>query len=610
MCGFVTIINNRNKDLKNIKELINENKHRGPDEISFFQNKNYSLIFRRLKIIDLSTRGNQPFINNERNIKLVFNGEIYNYLELKSELEQKGVKFKSTSDTEVLLQSFIKWGVNFTKKIRGMFSVVIFDDKYDKIYLFRDHLGQKPLFYSKDKDNLIISSEIKDILKLKKKYTENKKSLSKYLIRGWCDDSKETFFKNIYSLPAASFAIYENNNLTIKKYWKLNIKQNKKYDPEEFKEKFNSNLKLHLRSDVSIAFTLSGGMDSSSLVKTSLDLNLKNYKTYSIKSSAINEDDERQHIDEFVNKNNLNHEYFDVDNISTKNLLEKFIQCQDEPVSQPSFIYQYLLRKKIRDDGFKVLLVGEGGDEILGGYNRMFVPYLIDTYLKGKKNIPDIVKKNIQINTGENYEKFYKRVIKYYKDYKNIKNDIENKNVFDFLNFNENEIKDSLCYYNDTNPKTNNYYKSFLHNHLFKRDLPHILRQEDRVSMSQSIENRSPFVDYTMIEYVFSLKSKYFMKDGNSKFMLKDIMKDELPKNHLNKKKVGRPGSGQNIIFNLYKEKIKDLLNSNKFQNEYFDNKKILEKLSLKEENNNYDNEIYFRILNFLIWKENLDQYN
>ncbi len=613
MCGFVAIINTPEKNSKykkKIEELSKINNHRGPDETKILENKNYLLLFKRLKIIDLSSGGSQPFIDKEKKITLVFNGEIYNYIELKNELENSGINFRSSSDTEVLLKSFIHWGLKFIEKIRGMFSIVIFDNNLNKIYCFRDQLGQKPLFYSNFDGGLIISSEIKDILEIKRKPIENNKTILKYLVRGWCDDNENTYFKEIYSLPAASYMTYQNKSLRIIKYWKLNIIKNYDYNREEFCEIFKSNLKLHLRSDVPIAFTLSGGLDSSSLIKTALDLKFDNYKAYSIKSKFVKENDESSYIDDFVKVNNINHTYLNINKFNKTNLLENFINFQDEPVNDASFIYQYLLRKKIKKDGFKVLIVGEGGDEVLGGYNRMFIPYIINNYLKNKKKIPSWVKKNIENNLGYNFKFFQKKLLHYFENFNTLNNDIEDKSVFDVLYIKESKIPDELKFYNNSNPRNNNYFKNFLSSHLFNRDLPHILRQEDRVSMSQSIENRSPFVDYKFIEYVFGLSENNFMKNGCSKFMLRDIMRSKLPKKHLNKKKIGRPGNSKFLIFNFYFEKICDLLNSKTYENEFFDNNFILENITKEKKVKKIKNyNIYFRILNFLLWKENIGKY-
>ena len=605
MCGFVAVINNNRENLKyNFNELRKINKHRGPDEIKILHKQNYSLLFRRLEIIDLNKRSSQPFSNEDNKINLVFNGEIYNYLELKNYLERKKIYFRTTSDTEVILRSYQYWGTKFVQKLRGMFSIIIFDEIKKRYICCRDRLGQKPLFYSKFKNGLVLSSEIKDILFLKKKCVENDSSLRKYLLRGWCDDNQETFFKDIYSFPAASIAIIDKSRLKIKKYWKLDVNNNKKFNKEEFDEIFTESLKIHLRADVPVAFTLSGGLDSSSLVYKSQQFNKFNNKSFSLNATNKSEKFEEKFIKKFVKQNSINHSFYNASKNFDKDILEKLIFFQDEPISSISFINQFLLRRKIKSEGFKVLIVGEGGDEVLAGYNRMFAPYLFSIYYNNSKKIPSVVKKNISLNFGKNIKHFNNK-FKNYKFRLNENNDIEDKSSLKFLNLESSKIPRKLSFYNSTNPYRKNSFKHFLLNHIFKRDLPHILRQEDRISMSQSIENRSPFVDHKLLEYIFSIDQKYFMYNGESKYMLRSIMKNKLPNSYFKKKKIGRPGDTISLIFNTYFDKFLDKL-SYKNSNNYFDVKYLKQNLEIDRKEKIYNNSsFYFRALNYLIWKEN-----
>ncbi len=605
MCGFIASINFKCEVDKSVFENLKKiNFHRGPDQINILNKKNYSIIFRRLKIIDLSDKANQPFIDKKHNLKLIFNGEIYNYLEIKSELKKMNIKFESKSDTEVILKSYIKWGVDFIEKLRGMFSIVIFDDKNNKVLFFRDRLGQKPLFYSFFKGGIILSSEIKDIIFLKRQVAYNLDAIEKYLIRGWCDDSKNTFFNDIKSLMPGHLGIFSKNEFKTKRYWKLNYNSTKEYDREEFREIFTNNIKLHLRSDVPVAFTLSGGVDSSSIVKSSLDFNLKNYQTYSISSDFHNVSDEKQVINNFVSLNKIKHKFVQINFKNHKNILEDFLKFQDEPVNHVSFIYQYMIRKEIKSDGYKVLINGEGGDEIFGGYMRMFIPYLIENYILKKKEVSQEFKNNFERVSGQNFKKFFKNIINF-KNSKKINSDIEDNSYFNFAK--KNDLKKVLRFKHKLDLSKSNLFKKYLISHLFNRDLPHILRQEDRTSMSQSIENRAPFVDHKIIEYIFSLNPEVLMKNGTSKFILKDVMADQMNKKHLNKIKVGRPGHSKNLIMKMYKPKFLDLLNSKSILDDFINKKKFIKHLELNKLKN-IDN-LPFRILNCLIWEQNLKNY-
>lgn len=604
MCGFVVLLNkNINVDIcKSIFFSLSKiNNHRGPDKIKLNIEDNTYILFRRLKIIDLTNKSNQPFFSSDRKVKIIFNGEIYNFLELRNDLKKFGVKFKTNSDTEVLLNSYLFYGIKFVNKIRGMFSIIIFDKLQNKTFIIRDHFGQKPLFYCFLKDNLLISSEIKDILYFKKKIgakiEKNSNIILQYLMRGWADSGSESFYKDIFIFPPSSIGTLNNNKLIIKKFWSLDINRNNQFKEDEFRYNFSQNLKIHLRSDVPIAFTLSGGLDSSSLVRTSMDCNILNYKAFSLKLQK-NLNDEKYLINLFIKKHNLKHEFFSPEKFYNDNIIETLIKFQDEPTGSFSFVNQFLLRKFIRSKGFKVLIVGEGGDEVLGGYSRMFLPYLHSIFNKNK--IPDDIINNILMITGWSKIKL-KKNINNFLNKKNLFHDFENLNIFKFSNIQLKDLPKNILFYNKVTTSDKNCYKKFLCNHLFVRDMPHILRQEDRISMANSIENRSPFIDHKFVEYVFSHNTNYFMKHGLNKFMLRTSMENYLPKEFFFKKKIGRPGSSEVLIFKYYSNKFIELLNSRSIP--FFDNKKILNQFILDKKNNDIKNvDLYFRFLSFLIW--------
>ena len=410
MCGFVVLINpelSKDKIFSTFNKLKKLNTHRGPDDVKILHKAKYSILFRRLEVIDLHKRSAQPFCSDDGKVTLVFNGEIYNYLQIKNQLKKINIKFKTESDTEVILKSYLYWGIDFVKRLRGMFSIIIFDENKKKFFCLRDRLGQKPLFYSRYKNGLIISSEIKDILFFKKNNIhENENTVFKYLFRGWCDDENETFFKDIHSFPSRSIGLIGKNSIKIEKYWNLDIHKNKKFDSDEFNEVFLENIKIHLNSDVPIAFTLSGGLDSSSIVKNSLVNNLPKNKSYSYASDTINENDERGNIKKFLEVNSIKHSFVSVKKEIDITTLEELIYFQDEPISNMSFLNQFILRKRMRRDGFKVLLVGEGADEALAGYSRLFIPYLYFTYIKNNKKIPTQLIKNISSKLGKTSKVF------------------------------------------------------------------------------------------------------------------------------------------------------------------------------------------------------------
>ena len=604
MCGIVTVISKNKSYKKYLDQLKKSNFHRGPDKVTTLFKEKYKILFRRLSIIDLSNNANQPFQNTNRTIDLVFNGEIYNYVELKNELVKEGINFSTKSDTEVIMKSYEFWGSKFINKLRGMFSIIIFDNSIDKIFFFRDPLGQKPLYYSFINKDLVVSSEIKDILflfkKKNKKVLENKKIVFKYLLRGWCNDDSNTFYRDIFEFPAATFSFYHKGKLSKPvTYWKLKF-HNKRFDKKKFNFEFKNNLNIHLRSDVPIAMTLSGGLDSSSLVRTAIKLGkIKKIKTFSLRLQSTTED-ESNLVKKFIKIYKCKHEFIDVEKFYTKNILKELIKFQDEPIISPSHLNQFILRKEIKKRNFKVLIVGEGGDEVLGGYERNMYAYLIDVF-KGK--VPKNLKKNIERYFNITFDLFIKKLndIKYQKN--NFLNDVESNSAFFFLKNKKINIPTNLKFYNPTLLNSKNYFKNSLFNHIFKRDMPYIIRAEDRISMANSIENRNPFIDHKFIQYIFSNETKYFCRNGIPKFMLRSSLKNDLPKFLTSGKKIGRPININFFLSVFYKYEFEKILKQIKLQN--FNKHQILNQFKYDVKNKNPEHfNFYFKILNYAYWKK------
>ena len=359
-------------------------------------------------------------------------------------------------------------------------------------------------------------------------------------------------------------------------------------------------MKLHLRSDVPVAFTLSGGIDSTSIVASSLKFKLKQYQTYSVSSDFKNIKNEKKIIKSFVKKYNINHKFIRINFENKKDILEEYLKFQDEPVNHISFLYQYLIRKEVKKDGFKVLLNGEGGDEVFGGYVRMFEPYLIENFIKKGINIPNELKINFEKISGIKLNYYLKKIQKNYNPEYKKDNDIEDNSIFKFTRKGM-VLDETLKHKNFINIKSKNIFKNYLKSYLLRRDLPHILRQEDRSSMSQSIENRTPLIDHKLIEYMFSIKSENFMKNGLTKYVLRNYISNSFKKKIINRK-IGRPGSSQIIFNKVYKEKFIDLINSRNILQNYLDKKKILK--SLEKSNLDKYESLNFRMLNILVWEK------
>ena len=604
MCGFFCIIGkNQNKLISN-SEIISTGKkylHRGPDSQKFYFDDEFKCYFRRLSIIDLNERSDQPFQSDNKRFIILFNGEIYNFKILKKELLDLSHKFKTQGDTEVIIKAFQEWGKNFVKKIQGMFSICIWDKKFKRFYAFRDRFGIKPLYYTFYKNTYIFSSEIKDILVLSKtnKIQENPKIIIDYLANGSLNDTEQTFFKNIKSVKPGHIIEITNNNFKAEKYWSLNYSESLSLNQTEIIKNFNKNLKMHTISDVPIAYTLSGGIDSSLLAGASIKMKNFNRKTKFFSTLPKNTIDESKWINATAKKFGLNHFYCNSENLDYEDY-QKFINFQEEPVQTSSAYYQYLLRKKIKEHGLKVLMVGEGADEVYGGYKRCLFYYLNYMDLDKKKLSGFLLKSGNfmqnDINTVlSNYLRFKSRINTNLSDIEDLSSQkyLKKKSSKRFLSIPKN---------------SKNFFKDALISHMTKRDLPYVLRMEDKNSMSQSIEARVPFLDHKMVEYVFNIKTQYFMKNGQNKYILRSCFKNYFSKDVLNRKeKSARPGDNANFIFNTFYKNYLDLLNSN-LKNDYFNIKKIKSKLQEDKKKKNYKNsDFYFRVFNYLVWNENFN---
>lgn len=582
MCGFLNIINN-SSDKNNYENIFNKFKkinQRGPDNTKKINIENYTAMFHRLSIIDLKKRSNQPMFSSCKRYLLTFNGEIYNFIELRTYLIERGIKFNTESDSEVLLNGFKNEGPKFVKKIRGMFAFVIWDTKEKKQYLFRDRLGQKPLYYFKDKDRIVVASEIKYIKLIINKLEINYKTAYNFVLNANLDSNNETFFKKIHKVPAATYFEIQNNIVKKKKYWSLKSSEKKDFNLKEFKQKFEDNLKYHLRSDVPISFTCSGGMDSTSLLITAKKI----YKKKFFSVSYLNNLNEIKVINKLNAKYSLNHHYIKFKKFN-KHKFNKILDYHDEPFHSMSIYYHYLAREFIKKSGYKILINGEGADEVLGGYNSSLYPHLCKLKNLSKKDLNKLIEfynldKKLCQKIIKNKRYKYERIQKNFTKIFNTK----------YQRLNSNNL--------ETKVRSFNNLKKFLKYKILNLDLPYILRFEDINSMANSIESRTPFVDHRLIEYLFSIKTKYFLKENTTKYMLKNYWINHIDK-YFSIKKYQRP------TFNdpEFKKYIKNyLIKLNVKEDKMINIKKVI--ILMKKNKINFN--LLFRVFIYLKWKEKI----
>ena len=533
MCGFLGKISNVDFDINELNEPNQNIICRGPDNtqnLKFTQeNENVfcSLVFNRLSILDLSENANQPMSSLQSESILMFNGEIYNNKELRKDLESRGVKFKTShSDTEVVLNGLDFHGLNFINQLRGQFSIYYFDNKNKKHFLIRDRVGQKPLYYGITNSFLVFGSNLKSVKQLISSSSIDYKQLNNYIKYGIVG-SQNTIYKNIYKvLPAEIIEINFSDNVEInsKKYWDISNKvDDKKFDLDEFFSIFSESVELRLTADVPIANFLSGGLDSTSIVKNMYEQN----KT--INSFTVGTDSEKYDESKWANivseKYNTNHQSVNVPTNLNFDYVNSIINLMDEPYADPSIVPSYIISNEISKH-YKVAISGDGGDELLGGYERTKLSLKklskFDNYLsKAYKFYPSY------FGTGS---KFLSKSSELQVKYSSF---LEDNNFLKLLKINP---QDTDSYININNELDD--YKSLIlaDYQFFLSEM--MMYKVDRMSMANSLEVRSPFVDHKLIEYILSHTSTY-RKDNENKLLLKNYLLEDFNKDFVYRKKQG-----------------------------------------------------------------------
>ncbi len=580
MCGIAGYFGKNKIPKSRIKKTLSLMSKRGPDNQNFkifkIFNQNLYLLHSRLNIIDINTRSNQPFIFE--NYAIIFNGEIYNFKEIKRDLEYKGVKFSTTSDTEVLLQSYIFYGEKFLNILEGMWSLLILDNKTKKILISRDRFGEKPLYYYLNNKNLFFGSEIKFIKSLSnKKFKIDKKKLMKYLFLGYKSLKKDynTFFKEISEFPRGSFCVIKKFlNFKIKKYWTLKYKPKKistKSAILKVKKLLTESIKIRMRADVPIACCLSGGVDSNVLIGFVKKKLKKKTKCFSI----IDDDeryDETNNIKKTIKYLKINSSFVKIPKKKSLDKLEKLISDHDAPISTINYFAHSFLTKKISNDGFKVLISGVGGDEIFSGYYDHTLQFL-----------QEIKDQKFFLKELNNWKK---KILIHIKNplFKNSNLYIDNKKFRDHIyNHHQKKIRILKPKYNflKNKFKEKKFCKPLMRNRmlneLFFEGVPVILHEEDLNSMRHSIENRAPYLDRKLVEFLYTVPTKILFQKGFTKFLLRMVGKNFVDKKVLNDtRKVGFNYSIHSIIdieshqfykkFLSNKNKIFKFINRNKFK--------------------------------------------
>ena len=560
MCGFIGSVS-KNEILHNELEKCNELLIcRGPDKKKTIEisedNFNFNGIFNRLSIIDLSSNADQPMVSQDKNYILMFNGEIYNHAELRSQLIKKGYKFESShSDTESLLYSFVEYGEKTPEMLRGQFSFIFLDKRKNNIFLCRDRLGQKPLYYFLGKETLNFSSNLVSLANYCRFNQVDESSLFNYLNYGISTD-EDTIFEDIKRVMPGELVkinlskdIFESNSNI---YWKLeNYYDNKKFYEEEFIDILEESVLLRTNSDVPFATFLSGGLDSTSIIKSQKNMNLEinSFSVYMNKSKF----DEREYCEEVSKVYNTNHDYVEFNEQITLETVNSILGTLDEPFADPSYVPTYLLSNMISNK-YKVALSGDGGDELLGGYLRVQKAMKNTNFISSSFNHLIFNLYPAQFGTGST---FLSKNIDLNTRYNSFLSDSK---LLNMLGINYKNI--SLNRF--TENKFNDNYKQLMENE-YKFFLSQMMMfKVDRASMANSLEVRSPFVDNKLIEYVFSHSNEYF-DIKNPKAPLKNYLQSEFSIDFLNRKKQGFIFDVESFVY--------------KYENDFYENIIYLSKM-------------------------------
>ena len=539
MCGFFGVIGKFNDSID--KPLVSI-KHRGPDDWGYYQTDDVRLGFRRLSIIDLSPKGHQPMSNSRKTVWLIFNGEIYNYLDLRQKLVSK-YRFKSKSDTEVIIHGYEEWGIDgLIKRINGMFAFCVFDKDKNTVYLVRDRIGKKPLYYYENPGYLAFSSEVKAFFKL----PDFKKEIDEEMLNLWMGfpylpDNNKTILKKVYKVPPGSYLKLKDNKKTVKRYWSLpepdeSMSERSENDLEKL---LIDSVQRRLLADVPVGVLLSGGLDSSLIAALASAYSTKkiNTVTISFPGSAV---DEAKYAKKVVKHLGTNHLTLD---LVVKDIYEEFhkkIGIYDDLSTSDSGLFStYVLSKAIRKQGVRVVLVGEGADEIFGGYSWFGLSQIPFSFLPSQLN----------------------SIAYYYAIMRQL------------------SLK-SLPYVSFLNKKLEESSGSFLkkmQRFEIVYSLPnHYCMKVDKGSMAASIEARAPYMDYRVVELARNLSQKNLLgqsffspNKSNEKFILRSIARKYLPSEIATRKKRG----GMFPVYTFLKQGIKEerqLILKNMYLEPYF----------------------------------------
>ncbi|MEZ5105552.1 MAG: asparagine synthase (glutamine-hydrolyzing) [Draconibacterium sp.] len=560
MCGIVGYIDKseRAKELL-LNKMLTRIQHRGPDECGIYVDGNVGFGSVRLSIIDI-IGGQQPLPNEDLNLWIVFNGEIFNYIELRKELEEKGHRFRTQSDTEVIVHLYEEFGESFVSKLNGQFVFSIWDKKNQALFLARDRVGIRPLYYYQTEDLFVYGSEIKAIFEHPKVIRKISTTGISEILTFWTTIPPNTVFENIKECPPGHYMKVEDGKIILKKYWELKFANKENYysgsfedAANEFSTLFEDAVRIRLRADVPVAAYLSGGIDSSITTAFIKKIEPKVLQTFSV-GFTEKEFDETHYQNIASNYFGTNHVSFKCTTREVAENFPKVIWHTETPILRTSPSPMFSLSKKVRENNIKVVITGEGADEILAGYNifkenkirhfwakdpksrlRPLLLKKLYPYITALQNAnPNALKMFFGYKLNETDSPIYSHLLRW-NNSSNIKRHLSESILEELKSYDSysNLLSSLNGELNDLDPLLKAQYlemKIFLSGYLLSS-------QGDRMGMANSVEGRYPFLDHRVIEFCASLPPDFKLKGLNEKVLLKKMMKGKLPEEILNRPK-------------------------------------------------------------------------
>lgn len=602
MCGFVGFTNKINDASIVLGKMMDRIKHRGPDSDGKYVDEQIAMGFRRLSIIDLSDQGSQPIFNEDKSLVLTFNGEIYNYKDLREELVAFGHKFYTQTDSEVLIHGYEQWGEDMLDKLRGMFAFVIFNKNTNEVFGARDFFGIKPLYYAKMGETLMWGSEIKSFLD----HPHFKKELNTDVLETYLtfqySPTTETFFKNVYKLPAAHCFTYKNGEMNVRRYWEVKFHADNGPSLEDWvnriSDTFKNSVEVHKFADVEVGSFLSSGVDSSYVAAVA---NVD--KTFTVgfgEDEKYNEIGYAKEFSKYIHKENFSkvispEEYW--------NSLSKIQYHMDEPLADPAAVALFFVCQ-IASEKVKAVLSGEGADEIFGGYNIYHNPADMASYFK----IPRPIRKAV----GAVAEKLpHKHGINYLI---RGSKDLDERFIGNAYIFSEKERKDILSiktnapdamaitkpFYDKVRDQDQVTQMQYIDLHLWMTG--DILLKADKMSMAHSLELRVPFLDRKVMELAEQIPVKDRVTETETKYAMRLAALQACPPQTAKKKKLGFPVPirvwlKEDKYYNIVKDKFTSPQSA-----QFFNTDKLVQLLDDHREGKyDYSRKIW-TVFSFLVW--------